>query len=213
MVSNAGFAPHLASPDSTLLLVIDLQERLLPLIDGAETIVANTCKLMRLADLFGVPVLLTEQYPQGLGPSTPLVKETFDALETEKHFFAKDSFSCNLKPDFLDQLIEIDLRMTANQSRLIINEGLCTRPIDVVVAGIESHICVWQTVLGLLPLGYYVRVCHDCVGSRSAANKKWALRSMLSLGAIVTSYESVAFEWARDKNHPKFTALHKIVKE
>lgn len=213
MPSTGGFDPHLASPDSSILVVIDLQERLLPLIHDGESVVANARKLMRIADIFEVPVLLTEQYPQGLGPSTPQVKETFDALQTEKHFFTKDSFSCNLEPAFLDKLVELDQKMTKKQSRLIVDNGLNPRPIDVIVAGIESHVCVLQTVMGLLPLRYYVRVCHDCVGSRSAANKKWALRSMLQMGATVTSYESVAFEWARDKNHPKFRRLNKIIKE
>jgi len=213
MPSAGGFDPHLASPDSSILVVIDLQERLLPLIHGGESVVANTRKLMRVADLFEAPVLLTEQYPQGLGASTPPVKEAFDALHTEKHFFTKDSFSCNLEPAFLDRLVELDRKMTEKQSRFILNDGLRPRPVDVIVAGIECHVCVLQTVMGLLPLGYYVRVCHDCVSSRSPANKEWALRSMLQMGATVTSYESVAFEWARDKNHPKFRSLNKIIKE
>ncbi len=210
---TAKFDPHLASPDSSILVVIDLQERLLPLIHDVESVVANACKLMRIADIFEVPVLLTEQYPQGLGPSAPPVRETFDALQTEKHFFTKDSFSCNLEATFLDRLVELDREMTQKQSRLVVDDGLNPRPIDVIVAGIECHVCVLQTVMGLLPLGYYVRVCHDCVGSRSAANKEWALRSMLHMGATVASFESVAFEWARDKNHPRFRTLNKILKE
>jgi nicotinamidase-related amidase len=213
MAGTAKFDPHLASPDSSVLLVIDLQGKLLPHIHQGDSVVANTRKLMRIADIFAVPVLLTEQYPQGLGSSAPLIKQTFDALQTEKHFFTKDSFSCNLEPAFLHKLVELDQEMTQKQSRLIVDDGFNPRPIDLIVAGIECHVCVLQTVMGLLPLGYYVRVCHDCAGSRSAANKEWALRSMLHMGATVASYESVAFEWARDKNHPRFKDLNKILKE
>jgi nicotinamidase-related amidase len=213
MAGTAKFDPHLASPDSSVLVVIDIQEKLLPHIHDGEAVMANTRKLMRIADIFEVPVLLTEQYPQGLGPSTPPVREAFDALQTEKHFFTKDSFSCNLEPTFLDRLVELDQKITQKQSRLIVDDGLTPRPIDIIVAGIECHVCVLQTVMGLLPLGYYVRVCHDCAGSRSAENKNWALRSMLHMGATVASFESVAFEWARDKNHPRFRDLNKILKE
>ena len=213
MTFTGRFDPHLASPDSSIVVVIDLQERLLPLMHDSESVVTCTRKLMRIAELFEVPVLLTEQYPQGLGASTPPVRETFDALQTEKHFFTKDSFSCNLEPAFLDKLVELDQKMTEKQSRLVVDNGLNPRPIDVIVAGIECHVCVLQTVMGLLTLGYYVRICHDCVGSRKKANKKWALRSMLQMGATVASYESVAFEWARDKNHPRFRDLNKIIKE
>lgn len=213
MAAPNGFLPHLAGADSSVLVVIDLQERLLPLIDGHQRMTKNTVKLVKLAGLFGVPVILTEQYPQGLGPTTPPVREAFDALTTEKHFVVKDSFSCNLEPAFIERLVEIEQRMLAAQSRVMIDDGIRPRPIDVIIGGIESHVCVWQTALGLLPLEYYVRVVHDCVGSRDPPNKEWALRSMLATGALVTSHESVAFEWARDKNHPQFRALNKIMKE
>jgi len=213
MAATTGFQPHLAGADSSVVVVIDLQERLLPLIDGYERLTKNMVKLIRLAGLFGVPVILTEQYPQGLGRTTPVVKEAFDALTTEKHFVVKDSFSCNLEPTFIEKLVEIEQRMLVAQSRIMINDGIRPRPIDVIIAGIESHVCVWQTVMGLLPLEYYVRVVHDCVGSRDAANKKWALLSMLAMGALVTSHESVAFEWARDKNHPQFRAMNRMMKE
>ncbi len=213
MALRATFQPHLAAADSSVVVVIDLQERLLPLISGRESIVKHTVKLVRLAGLFGVPVILTEQYPQGLGATTPAVKEVFDALTTEKHFVVKDSFSCSLEPAFIERLVEIERRLLTAQNRVMIDDGVRPRPIDVIIAGIESHVCVWQTVMGLLPLEYYVRVAHDCVGSRAEANKEWALRSMLSMGALVTSHESVAFEWARDKNHPQFPALNKIMKE
>lgn len=196
---QAAFQPHLAHAGSTIVVVIDLQERLLPLIHEGETVVRNSVRLMKMADIFGAPVILTEQYPLGLGASAPEVKDTFAALTTAKHFITKDSFSCTLEPAFNEQVSEIAGRM---------NE----RPVDVVVAGIESHICVWQTVIGLLQQEYSVRVCHDCVGSRDKQNKKWALQSMLAMGAIITSSESVAFEWARDKNHPQFRALNKLMK-
>ncbi len=192
------FTPHLADAASTIVVVIDLQERLLPLMSGGDEAVHNSVRLMKMADIFGAPVILTEQYPLGLGPSAPEVKDAFAALKTGKHFITKDSFSCTLEPAFHDKLCEIAGKMSA--------------PVNVVVAGIEAHICLWQTVIGLLQQGYYVRVCHDCTASRDKRNRKWALQSMLAMGAIITSSESIAFEWARDKNHPQFRALNKLMK-
>ncbi len=212
MAEYPRFDPHLASADSTVLVVIDIQQRLLPLIHGGEEMVKNSVRLLKMADVFGVPVLLTEQAPQVFGGSAPEIKEAFDASKSEKHFLNKDSFSCTLNAGFLEKLVELDQRMTARQTRLRVNDVVRPRPIDIILAGIESHICVWQTAMGLLQLGYYVRVCHDCVGSRDKHNKKWALQSMLAMGAVVTSSESVAFEWARDNNHPKFRALNKLMK-
>ena len=206
------FEPHLASADCSVLLVIDLQERLLAAIEGSAAVVSSTCKLMEIAGLLGVPVILTEQYPRGLGESAPPVKTTFENVRSEKHLVTKDSFSCALSPAFLECLVNLEQTIAAKQTRQLIDEGIRTRPLDLVVAGIEAHVCVWQTVLGLLHLEYYVRVCHDCVGSRSPESKHWALASMLSLGAVVESYESVAFEWARDKNHPHFKQLSRIIK-
>ena len=160
--------------------------------------VRNSVRLMKMADIFGAPVILTEQYPLGLGQSAPEVKDAFAALKTDKHFITKDSFSCTLEPAFNERLSELT--------------GIMSAPVNIVVAGIEAHICVWQTVIGLLQQGYSVRVCHDCTASRDKHNKKWALQSVLAMGVCVTSSESIAFEWARDKNHPQFRALNKLMK-
>lgn len=212
MMRQSQFQPHLASKDSTVVVVIDLQQRLLPLIHESEAAVRNSARLLQMADILNAPVILTEQYPQGLGESAPEVKEAFNAIQGEKHFVIKEAFSCAQEPEFLERLVEIDQRVNSRQYRLALSEMPCPRPLDVVVAGIEAHICVWQTVIGLLQLGYFVRVCHDCVGSRDARNKEWALRSMLAMGAVVTSSESIAFEWARNKNHPRFRELNKLMK-
>jgi nicotinamidase-related amidase len=212
MSANSEFAPHLAGADSTVLVVIDMQQKLLPLINDGESMVKNAVRLLKMADIFGVPVLLTEQCPQVYGETGPDIKEAYSSLVAEKHFISKDSFSCALDPGFMEKLVELDVRMTERQTRLSANDVVRPRPIDIVLAGIESHICVLQTAMGLLQLGYFVRVCHDCVGSRDKHNKKWALHSMLAMGATVTSSESMAFEWARDVNHPKYRALHKLMK-
>ena len=113
-----------------LLVVVDIQEKLLPVIYNREEVVSSSQKLMRIADICGIPVVLTEQYPKGLGKTVPEIKEVFDALGTEKHLVEKITFSCVGEPKFTDIL---SLKRKQGRS--------C-----VVVCGIEAHICVYQTV-------------------------------------------------------------------
>lgn len=170
--------------DSSFLLVVDFQHRLMPAIDhGAET-VANARRLLDAAALFAVPVLFTEQNPDGLGATVPELagvhpvfhKMTFDAVRT---------------PGFLD-------RIPADR--------------EIVVAGCETHVCVLQTVLGLLDAGRRVQVVRDAVGSRRADNKAAGLHRMERHGADIVTTEMAVFEWLGSAEHPRFREAIRLIK-
>lgn len=169
---------------STLLL-IDFQQRLTPAIDGADAAVANAHRLAKGAELLGVPFLVTEQYPKGLGPTVdalaafaiePFVKTTFDATRTS---------------GFLDRF---DPAHT------------------LILTGCEAHICVLQTALGLIAAGRSVAIVADAVGSRTADNRRLGLSRAEKAGAEIVTTEMVLFEWLGDAGHPQFKAVSALVK-
>lgn len=166
------------------LVLIDLQERLLPVIAGGEALLATALRLREAAALLEVPLLLTEQYPQGLGPSiAPLAGA--GPVVTKTHFDA-----C-AEAAFLAALPA---------------EG------TVLVCGAETHICVCQTVLSLLGAGRRVAVVADAVGSRRESDRQAGLARMAAHGAEIVTSEMVMFEWLRDSRHPQFRAVSKLVK-
>lgn len=188
--------------DSTrsILVVIDFQGRLVQMVHRPALALEATRRLLRLAELFAVPVVLTEQYPKGIGPTEASIKAAFDALSTPKYFLEKTAFGCCGDSGF-----EPLLRAA--------RPSLHTQQRQIVIAGIEAHVCVLQTVLELLATGHQVHLCWDAVSGRGEEYRQHALDRMAAAGAIITNHESVAFEWARDKNHPQFKALSALMKE
>jgi nicotinamidase-related amidase len=170
-------------PAQSLLVVIDLQARLVPAIAEGEGVVATARRLCAAADLLGVPVLLTEQNPAGLGATVP------DLAGREA--FPKMEFDVTRTPGFLDRLAP---------------------GADVILAGCEAHICVLQTALGLLGTGHRVRVVRDAVGSRRIENREAALARLAAQGADVVTSEMVMFEWLGSAAHPRFRDVVKLVK-
>jgi nicotinamidase-related amidase len=128
------------------------------------------------------------------------VREAFDALTTTKKFMEKTSFGCCGDPGFEPLLQSVRPRLQPSQTQ-------------IVVAGIEAHVCVMATVVELRRLGYQVHVCWECVSGRGKEYRRHALNRMAQAGAVITNHESVAFEWARDKNHPAFKAMSTLFKE
>jgi nicotinamidase-related amidase len=179
-------APRLTAANS-VLVVIDVQDKLLAKIPTAAALVRNAGFLIDAARLLGVPVSATEQYPKGLGPTTPELARRLPADRP-----AKTAFSCCGAAGFL-----ADLR------------GLA-RP-NVVLAGMETHVCVGQTALDLLDAGLTVFLPVDALAARSAVDHDAALRRLERAGAIPTTAEAVAFEWVGDAAHPQFKALSKLV--
>lgn len=184
-------------PDRSVVVVIDMQGRLMDMVHRPGLVVTATRRLLELAELFRVPVLLTEQYPKGLGQTHPEILESFDALSTEKRKVEKESFGCCAEPRFLEALAGL-------------RAGLPLGRLQLVLAGIEAHICVLQTTLELLAMGAEVQLCWECVSGRGAEYRQRALERMQQAGAGITNHESVGFEWARDKNHPQFRAMSQL---
>lgn len=191
---------ELLNVNRSILLVIDLQGKLMEMIERPALVIAATGRLLRLAGLFGVPVILTEQYPRGLGETHPEVRAAFDGLATSKRILDKSSFGCCGDPNFEKAVGELRPAVGPGQRQF-------------VIAGIEAHVCVMQTALELLAQGSQVHLCWECVSGRGAEYRKHALDRMAQAGVVITNHESVAFEWARDKNHPQFKAFSALFKE
>jgi len=163
------------------LLVIDVQERLLPAIDDGPACVEHILWLLRVAGRIGVPVLACEQYPQGLGPTHPAIRAELPVgAMAEKIHFSAVAAGCH------------GLGSNSNS-----NSGVSPAPTQYIVCGTEAHVCVMQTVLDLLAAGKQVFVVAEAVGSRRASDKALALTRMRDAGAVVVSREMVAFEWLR----------------
>lgn len=178
--------PLLMTPATTVLVVVDMQEKLLPAIDQSAAVVWNTRRLLDGASILDVPVLGTEQYPQGLGPTVSSLAEKLGPLP------AKVVFSgCEAIEEALQHL---------------------QRP-KVLLAGIEAHVCVQQTALDLLSLGYDVYLAVDAIGSRFPLDKDVAIRRMDSSGVNLTTTEATLFEWCRVAGTPQFKQISQLVRE
>lgn len=181
-------APRLTAADS-VLVVIDVQEKLLAAMPAGPALVRDVAFLLDVAALLGVPAVATEQYPKGLGST---VAELARRLPADRR--AKTAFSCCGAAGFLDHLRSLD------------------RP-QVVLAGMEAHVCVLHTALDLFDAGFGVFLPADAVASRSALDHDIALRRLERAGAVVTTAEATAFEWVGDAAHPQFKAVSRLVIE
>ena len=203
MTSPACAAPDTLDRERAIVLVIDMQGRLVDLMHRPRMILDGTARLLRLAGMFDLPVIVTEQYPQGLGSTREEIEaviEETDPAGRRTRRVEKNSFGCCGEPAFEEALAAA-------------RPGLEPTGLQVVVAGIEAHICVVQTVLDLLSRGTDVHVCWDCTSSRGEEYRRHALDRMGSAGAQITNHESVAFELARDKNHPRFKAVNRLLRQ
>lgn len=179
----------LLQPSRTLLLVVDLQARLLPAIPERDRVLRNSGLLLRVARSLELPVVLTAQYPKGLGPVVPeILDQVPGAAPLEKTSFGcfgDDAFCRTLEPIARGQLL---------------------------VCGIETHICVTQTVLGGLERGYDVHVVSDAVGARSADNHDIGLARMERQGAVLSSAEMAIYELLGRSDTPAFKAILPFLK-
>src|SRR5437762_326786 len=173
--------PHATqmSAADTGLLVIDVQEKLLPLIPDAHALVRNVGFLIDAAKLLDMTIQATEQYPHGLGPTTP------ELAARLPHRPDKTAFSCCAIPEVVEAF------------------HLGARP-KVVLCGLETHVCVLNTALDLLALDFRVYVAVDAVASRYRIDHDVALRRLEQAGAILTTAEGCVFEWVGGAGHPRF---------
>jgi len=191
---------ELLDVNRSIVVVIDLQGKLMDMAHRSGLVVQATLRLLRLAEIFRVPVVLTEQYPQGLGATRPDVRAVFDGLSVPKAFVEKTSFGCCGEPEFESALSRVLPEVAVDQRQL-------------VVAGIEAHVCVMATVIELLRAGSQVHLCWECISGRGEEYRRHALERMTQAGAVLTNHESVAFEWARDKEHPQFKRMNALLRE
>jgi nicotinamidase-related amidase len=185
-------ASLLCSAEESQLVAIDIQGRLAGAMSEPERerVLRHAGILAEAAGKLKIPVLATEQYPKGLGPTAPAVAE---ALPPATPMFEKTCFSCGGAEGFLNTLGAGDRR-------------------QVVLAGMETHVCVLQTALELHGHGFQVFVVEDAVCSRHPDNHHNAVERLRQAGVIVTNTESVLFEWLRDAGHDQFKAISGLIK-
>ncbi len=181
-------SPELMTAADTALLVVDVQERLIGAIGRHDRVVFNVRRLIDGAKILGLPVVATEQYPKGLGPTVPELAERLDDIPS------KLTFSCGGCPEVFEELR---------------NRGLH----KLLVCGIEAHVCVQQTVLDLLADGWRVYLPVDAVGSRFEVDYDTALRRMDSAGTVLTTTEAALFEWCDKAGTPEFKQISRLVRE
>ena len=174
---------------STVLVAIDFQERLFPVMHAKEKLLQNVVKLIKGAGVLEIQVILTEQYPKGLGPTIPEIK----ALLPDVKPIEKICFSCCDNEAFIKSLDELKRK-------------------QVLITGIEAHICVYQTAMALARKGYEVQVVSDCVSSREPENKTVALFKMGAAGIGPTTTEMALFELLKAAGGDKFKQISNIVK-
>lgn len=185
----------LLSAGRSVLVVIDEQERLLPAIHDSERVVRNTGILMDAAAALDVPLVVSEQYPRGLGATVPAVRTRIDArAPRDVAVVEKVHFSCAAEPGFLERLAAFGRD-------------------QIVLAGTEAHVCVLQTALGLVETGAgSVVLVADAVSSRTAANAERAIARMERAGIAIVTTEMVVFEWLHRAGTPVFKTVSALIK-
>ncbi len=181
--------PIILKKETTALLIIDLQERILPVIRNYEAVLENTVKLIKGFKVMQLPIYFTEQYPKGLGPTSTIILNELEGYSA----IQKMSFSCFDAENLFEELHKKKLS-------------------QIVVCGIETHVCVQQTVLDLLANDFQVNLAADAVSSRKEIDYNIALDRMRTLGAEVTTTESILFELLEVCGTPEFKEVSKIVK-
>ena len=183
---------RLCRSDQSVLVVIDIQNRLtaaMP-VKVLARIQRNVGSLIKAAALLQVPVLATEQYPKGLGSMEPSLVEL---LPEGSHRYEKTTFSCTGAPDFIH-----DLELLKRK--------------QIILTGMETHVCVLQTALDLMQLGATVFVAADAVCSRHRDNYEIGIQRMLAEGIIVSVTESILFEWLQDSKHESFKVIQNRIR-
>ncbi len=174
--------------DDTVLMIIDLQEKLLAAMSDREKVCRNTRLLLSLTHHYALPVMLTEQYPRGLGPTVNEIKE----MLPEHHRLEKVQFSA-FTPEMMVLLQQMGRR-------------------TILMTGTETHVCVYQTTRDLLENGFDVHLVRDAVCSRFHENHENGLALMHDLGAVITNTETVLFDLLVDSSNPEFRSISSLIK-
>ena len=181
--------PNLLRRDDTLLLIVDIQTKLLNVMFEKERLVSNCRKLIKACKLLEIPTVMTEQYPKGMGSTNPQILEVLG----DEGAIEKLSFSCCGVSDFNQKIRDSGKK-------------------QIVVIGIEAHVCILQTVHDLLQEKYLVYIPYDAVSSRKEPDYKNALDRMRQAGAVIGSVESVIFELLEKAGTPIFKEVSKLIR-
>lgn len=182
--------PKKLNKESAALLIVDVQEKLYPLVEHPCEMLEQITLLIEGCKLFDLPVLVSEQYPKGLGPTVQAIKK---CVPEGTCYSEKTAFGC------------------LNDGKLKERIGNTQRK-QWIVAGIEAHVCILQTVRGLLENGYDVTVANNAISSRSIYDFSTAIAELKEWGARVTSVETILFELMEDASKPPFKALSNLIK-
>lgn len=175
--------------ENTIGLVIDMQERLLPAMEENEMILNNCQILLKGLQALGLPVLVTQQYTKGLGETVEPIRSVINSFQP----IEKKDFSCCDEAEFAKELEKLNA-------------------MNIIICGVESHVCVLQTAIDLKEAGLNPIVVMDCISSRSFANVDLAAERFRFEGIMMTSYESILFELTRTSSAPEFKIISNLVK-
>lgn len=182
--------PKILNKDKTALVVVDFQEAFREMIPDFELIASNISKIVRGFRILNIPIIITEQYPKGLGNTA---EEILSVVPNHFHCIEKTTFSSCGANQFLEKL-----------------EATNTK--QVLLCGLETHICVNQTAHDLLNEGFEVHILNDAVGSRFSQNKEIGLSKMQTNGVVPSCVEMALFELMRDSKHEQFKEIQKLIK-
>ena len=180
--------------EDSLVLIIDVQEKLLNAVFNKEQVEKKSAIIAEAAKILGIPVVVTEQYPKGLGNTIPAVK---DALAEDTEIFEKTAFSALNNEEILEAIQKHNKKHNKKQ---------------ILIFGIETHICVSQTTAAFRELGYEVSVIKDACGSRAEEEYLAGLERMKDNGAYIITTEIALFEWLKGAKHPNFKAVQALIK-
>lgn len=175
--------------ENACLLIVDVQQRLLTAMDSPRSVLSGCSLMMKAAGVLDVPIVVTEQYPEGLGPTVEPLAE----LAPEDAFFSKVHFSSAKNPAIRGKIDTI-------------------KPDQIVIAGIEAHVCVLQSALGFMEQGYQCFVVADATSSRSPANHAAAMTRLREAGVGIVTSEMIVFEWLEKAGTDEFRELSRLLK-
>ena len=175
--------------NETMALVVDFQEKLMPAMYNRDGVVQNSYKLIKGLDILEVPTVYTQQYTKGLGMTIP----ELILGDNEFEYFEKMKFSCYSDKNISDYVDSLNKN-------------------NVIICGVEAHICVLQTALDLKKAGYNVILMADCIDSRKEYDKKIAIKRAIQEGILVSTYESVLFDLLDGADSPKFKEISRLIK-
>ncbi|NIR50283.1 hydrolase [candidate division KSB1 bacterium] len=181
--------PQILNRNQTALLIVDVQTKINAVMLDGETVVESTVKLIKAANTLNLPIFMTEQYPKGLGPSDPKILEALQGMQP----IQKMSFSCCGSEQLMSRLKEQNIK-------------------QIIVTGIEAHVCVQQTALDLLAQDFQVHVPQEATSSRKQLDYQTALERMSRAGVVLTTLESVLFELLEEAGTPEFKEVTRLIK-